>query len=321
MALVLPSGKDVHAEGAADYPTKLITHVVPVPPGGLVDMIARSLGERLAMAWGQSVIVRNMPGGNFQIGVTNVAKSANNGYTLLVDMEAAFVINPQLYKTLSYDPVKDFTPISGLVYSDNVLLAHPSFPVNNVGKFIEMAKKRPGEMNYGSFGIRSASYLNMVMVETMTGVNLIPIDYKGGGSYGHRRVVASHVPIAFRPMALALPLWKSGKIKILGVLSPNRLAYAPELPTLSESGLPGFQARPWFGLFVPNGTPQDIISKINEEVQQILADPEFKKNAVTSRSMEMMASSPEQLTDCTLNSAHHNSACERNKDGRLPRRS
>ncbi len=277
-----------------DYPNKLITLVVPVPPGGLVDMIARSVAERLSAAWDQAVIVKNMPGGGFQIGVTSVAKSAPDGYTLLVAMDAALVVNPHLFKSLTYDPDKDFTPISGLVYSDNVLLANPSFPPNNVGELIALAKQKPGELNYGSFGVGSASHLGMLMLEMMAGVELVAIDYKGAAPM-ITDVVAGHIPVAFGPMAIAQPLWKSGKLKILGVSSSTRLAYAPELPTLSESGLPGFQARPWFALFAPSGTPREVVSRINAEVQRILADPAFRQNAVYARGMDIMPSSPAEL--------------------------
>jgi tripartite-type tricarboxylate transporter receptor subunit TctC len=293
LSLLSHSGA-VRAE--VDYPSRLITLVVPVPPGGLVDMIARSLAERLSAAWGQGVIVKNMSGGGFQIGVTSVAKSAPDGYTLLVAMDAAFVVNPHLYKSLSYDPAKDFIPVSGLVSSDSVLLANLSFPANNVGELIEIARKKPGELNYGSFGVGSASHLGMVLLEMMAGVELVPIDYKGAAPM-ITDVIAGHVPVAFGPMAVAQELWRSGKIKILGVSSPTRLSYAPELPTLAESGLPGYQARPWFGLFAPSGTPADVVSKINTEVQRILADPAFKENAVHARGMGDMARSPEQLAE------------------------
>ena len=281
---------------AQSYPDRPIKIVVPVPPGGLVDTLARSIGQRLTKSWGQTVIVENKPGGNFQIGLAYAAKSAPDGYTLLLAMDAPFVINPHLYSKLNYDPDKDFAPITSLVSFQQTLVAHPSFPANNVRELIALARKKPGELNYGAYGVGSTANLWMEMLESMAGVKLTAVQYKGVAPL-MTNLIGGQVPIMFMSVGQALPLWKNGKIKILGVATPQRLEMFPGIPTAAESGLPGFEAAAWFGLFAQSGTPPELIDKINSEVKEIIADPTFRKTVLAPLFGQPMTSSPVQFSN------------------------
>lgn len=279
---------------AKGYPSKLITIVVPVPPGGLVDLLARAIEVQLAETWGESVIVENKPGGNFQIAVAYVARAKPDGYTLLLAMDAPFVINPHLYTNLNYDPLADFAPITSLARFDLVLAAHPSLPVNNVQGLIALAKQKPGELNYGSFGIGSTANLYMELFDRMAGIKMVPVHYKGVAPM-IADVVAGNVPLMFSGVGQTLPLWQDGKLKVLGVATKERVPSFPDVPTIAESGLPGFEASAWFGLFAPRGTPPDVLAKINAETRQIVASSAFRKKVLAPAYGEPMTSSPEDF--------------------------
>ena len=276
------------------YPSKQINIVVPVPPGGLVDLVARAVGERLAEIWGQTVIVENKAGGNFQIATSYVAKSAPDGYTLLLAMDTPFVINPHLYTKLSYDPIADFAPITGVIRLDLVLAAHPSLPVNNVRDLIALAKKKPGDLNYATFGLGSTANFYMKMFESMADVKMVPIHYKGVAPM-ITDVVAGHISMMFSSVGQTLPLWKEGKLKVLGVGTRERIASFPDAPTISESGLPGFEANAWFGFYAPKGTAGDIVGKINAETRRIVAAPAFRERFLAPYFAEPTVSSPEEF--------------------------
>jgi len=292
-AAVLPAVSRIAAAQA--YPSKQINIIVPVPPGGLVDLIARALGERLAEVWGQTIIVENKAGGNFQIATAYVAKAGPDGYTLLLAMDAPFVINPHLYTKLTYDPIADFAPITSLVRFELVLAAHPSLPVDNVRDLIALAKKKPLELNYATFGLGSTANLYMKMFESIAGVELAPVHYKGVAPM-ITDVVAGHVPMMFVTVGQTLPLWKEGKLKVLGVGARERIASFPDIPTFSESGLPGLEANAWFGLYAPKGTAGEIVGKINTETRRIVTAPDFREKVLAQYFGEQMVSSPEEFT-------------------------
>ena len=260
----------------------------------MVDLTARLIGQRLSREWGQTVIIENKPGGSFQIAASYVAKAAPDGYTLFLAMDAPFIINPHLYDQLSYDPVKDFAPITGLVSLKVALVAHPSLPVNNVRDLIELAKKKPGELNYGSFGVGSTANLYMAMLSSEAKIKMTPVHYKGVAPMIND-VVAGHVPLMFLSVGQAIPLVGAGKVKVFGVASAVRLEQFPHARTIAESGVPGFEAKQWFGLFAPSGTPREIVDKINAEVRRIFADTSFVRPFSTNMSRELMVGSPEEL--------------------------
>jgi tripartite-type tricarboxylate transporter receptor subunit TctC len=280
---------------AQTYPAKPITIIVPAAPGGVTDTLGRMLAQRFTEAWGQQVVVENKPGANNQIAAEYVAKSAADGHTLFIGPEVTFVVNPSLYSRLSYDPVNDFTPITGLVTINHALIVHPSVPVDSVKDLIALARAKPGTLNYGTFGVGSSGHLNMELLQALAGVKLQPVHYKGA-TPALTDVMAGHIQLMFISVGSAVPQWKAGKVKLIAVGAANRMPLLPEAPTVAESGLPGYEAQSWFGLFAPAGTPRDIITKINGEVRRIFAEPEFRKSFLDRQYFTSIEGSPEQLT-------------------------
>ena len=279
---------------AQPYPSKPIRMVVPYTAGGPADLLVRALGQKLADAWGQQVIVENKPGANNQIAAEYVAKAPADGYTLFVGPETTFVVNPSLYPKLPYDPVKGFTPISGLVSINHALILNPALPVHNVKELIALAKEKPGELNYGTFGVGSSGHLNMELLQALSGAKFQAVHYKGA-TPALTDVMAGHIQLMFISVGSAVPQWKADKVKLIAVGAAKRMALLPEVPTVAESGLPGYEAVSWFGLFGPPGMPTDIVDKINAEVRKIFADPEIKKNFLERQYFDSIAGTPEQL--------------------------
>ena len=286
------------AAQAQSYPSRTITLTVTAAAGGVTDVVARALGQRLAQAWGQQVVIENKGGAAHVVGAQSVAKAAPDGYSLLVAEAGTFTINPTLYGKgkLPYDEEKDFIPITGIVRINQALLGHPSLPANDVRELIELASKRPGELTYGTAGIGSAPHMNMVLFESMAKVRLVPVHYRGAAP-ALTDVIAGHVNLMSVSVSLALPPLRAGQIKIFGIGSGKRLPLASDIATVAESGLPGYEATTWFGLFATAGTPREIVTKINAEVAKILADPQFREKFLAPQMFEPMASSPEEFAD------------------------
>lgn len=286
------------AAQAQSYPTRTITLTVTAAAGGVTDVVARALGQRLAEAWGQQVVIENKGGAAHVVGAQSVAKAAPDGYSMLVAEAGTFTINPILYGKgkLPYDEEKDFTPVTGIVRINQALLGHPSLPANNVRELIALAKKKPGEFTYGTAGIGSAPHMNMVLFESMAGVKLQAVHYRGAAP-ALTDVIAGHVNLMSVSVSLALPPFRAGQIKIFGIGSSKQLAPAADIPTVAESGLPGYEASTWFGLFATAGTPRDIVDKINAEVVKLLADPQFREKFLAPQMFEPMPSSPEAFAD------------------------
>ena len=286
------------AAHAQSYPTRTITLTVTAAAGGVTDVVARALGQRLAEAWGQQVVIENKGGAAHVVGAQSVAKAAPDGYSLLVAEAGTFTINPTLYGNgkLPYDEEQDFIPITGIVRINQALLGHPSLPANDVRELSELAHKTPGELTYGTAGIGSAPHMNMVLFESMAGVKLVPVHYRGAAP-ALTDVIAGHVKLMSVSVSLALPPFRTGQIKIFGIGSGKRLPLAPDIPTVAESGLPGYEATTWFGLFATAGTPPAIVTKINAEVAKILADPQFREKFLAPQMFEPMASSPEEFAE------------------------
>jgi tripartite-type tricarboxylate transporter receptor subunit TctC len=278
------------------YPSKPIHIVVSSTPGGITDILARALGQRLAETWGQQVIADNKPGANNIIAAEYVAKAAPDGYTLLLTAEATFVINPSVYAKLPYDPVRDFEPITGLARQHQVLIARMSLPVKDLRELIELARAKPGELSYASFGLGSNGHLHMELLESMAGVKLAHIPYKGAMP-ALTDVAAGHVAMMFVGVAAAVSNWKAGKVKILAAGSPQRLPQLPEVPTVAEMGLPGYEAMGWFGLFATGGTPREIVAKLNAETRRVVGDPAFRERILAPGVLEPITSSPEQFAE------------------------
>jgi tripartite-type tricarboxylate transporter receptor subunit TctC len=296
--IVLACLADPAAAQAQSYPTRTITLTVTAAAGGVTDVVARALGQRLAEAWGQQVVIENKGGAAHVVGAQSVAKAAPDGYSLLVAEAGTFTINPILYGKgkLPYDEEKDFIPVTGIVRINQALLGHPSLPANNVRELIALAKMKPGELTYGTAGIGSAPHMNMVLFESMAGVKLQAVHYRGAAP-ALTDVIAGHVNLMSVSVSLALPPFRAGQIKIFGIGSSKRLAPAADIPTVAESGLPGYEASTWFGLFATAGTPRDIVDKINAEVVKLLADPQFREKFLAQQMFEPMPSSPEAFAD------------------------
>ena len=282
----------------ASYPDRPITLIVTAAAGGVTDVAARAVGQELSKAWGQPVIVENRGGAAHILGAQSVAKADPDGYTLMVGEAGTFTINPTLYGKgkLPYDEATDFIPITGVVRINQALLGHPSLAAGTVRELIALAKARPGELTYGTAGIGSAPHMNMVLFESMAGVKLQGVHYRGAAP-ALTDVMAGHVQLMSVSVSLALPALRAGQVKIFGIGSSERLAAAADIPTVAESGLPGYEASTWFGLFATAGTPRAIVDKVNAEVANILADPQFREKFLAPQMFEPMPSTPEAFAD------------------------
>ena len=274
-ALSVP-GFLVPAPAAAQaYPTKPIRLVVPFPPGGSLDVVARAIGQKLTEAWGQPVVIDNRPGAGGNIGADLVAKSAPDGYTILEGALSTHAVNVSLYGKMPYDPIKDFAPITLVATTPNVLVLNPTLPVNSVPELVAYAKAHPGTLSFGSGSNGSAGHLAGELFKTEARVDIVHIPYKGGAP-ALQALLAGDTQLMFDNLANSTPQLKAGRLKALAVTTARRSALAPELPTLAETGLPGFDIYTWWGFMAPAGTPKEIIAKWNAEVTRILATPEMK---------------------------------------------
>jgi tripartite-type tricarboxylate transporter receptor subunit TctC len=254
--------------GAQSYPSRPIRIVVPFPPGGATDIFARQVAQKMTESWGQQVLVDNKAGASGTIGSEQVAKSAPDGYTLMLTA-THHSINPGLYAKLPYDTLRDFSNVALIATSPNVLLLHPSVPVNSVQELIAHVKARPGGMHYASSSVGGATHLTAELFKTAAGINLIHVPYKGAAP-AMTDLLGGQVTMMFDVLSTSMPHVRAGKLKALGVSSSRRSAIAPDVPTIAESGLPGFEAISWFGLYAPAGVPKDTINKLNAEVVRIL---------------------------------------------------
>ncbi len=261
---------------APAYPTKPIRIVVPFPPGGATDLLARDVAQKLTDAWGQSVIVDNRPGAGGNIGSELVAKAAPDGYTLEMGTVGTHAINASLYAKMPYDHVKDFVPIILVAGVPNVLVVNPSVPVNSVAELIAYAKANPGKLNFASSGAGTSIHLSGELFKVMAGVDVTHVPYKGSAP-ALQDLLGGQVQFMFDNLPPSLPHIKAGKLRALAVTSTTRAPALPDLPTMAESGLPGFEASSWFGLLAPAGTPPAIVAKINAEVAKWLATPEARE--------------------------------------------
>lgn len=257
------------------YPNKSIRVIVPVAPGGGTDFIARLIGQKLSEAWGQPVIVDNRPGGAGNLGVEIAAKAVPDGYTLVIPI-TSFPINPSLYSKLPFDTVRDFAPITLVASAPLLLVVNPGAQANSVKELIALAKARPGQLNYANSGAGTTAHLAGELFKRMAGVDIVSIAYKGGGP-AVIDLIAGNVQIYFSTVPAALPQVKAGRLRALAVTSSKRLNEIPEIPTVSESGLPGFEVVAWFGMFAPGKTPQPIVKKLNGEVVGILGMPDVRE--------------------------------------------
>jgi tripartite-type tricarboxylate transporter receptor subunit TctC len=260
---------------AQGYPSKSVTIIVPFPPGGGYDTHARAIAPRLSQILGQPVVVDNRAGAGGTIGLALAARSAADGHTLVVAGAGDIAISPFLYQNLSYDTAKSFAPITMIGQFSLVLAAHPSIPVKTVKDLIALARSKPGHLSYATSSIGSTGHIASEMFKTMAQVDLISVPYKGTGP-GIIGLMGGHVATMFAEPGSIMPHVRSGKVRGIAVSTPKRAAGIPEIPTIAESGLPGFDVTGWWGIFAPAGTPQPVIQRLHNEVVAIVKAPEFR---------------------------------------------
>lgn len=268
---------------AQPYPAGPLRIVVPFPAGGGVDTAGRLLGQKLAEAIGKPVVIDNRAGANGMIGSEIVAKSPKDGYTLLVN-GANFVTTPSLYKNVTYDPIKDFEPISLLAHAPNILVVHPSLPVKTVRELIAFAKARPGQLNYASSASGSTPHLAAELFNTMTGTRMVHVPYRGTGP-AITAIISGEITVMFMPALAAIPYIENGRLRALGVTTIERLPALPQLPTVVEAGLKGYQSSQWYGVLAPAGTPADILEFLNGHAAKIMQSADMKDRMKNSGSV------------------------------------
>jgi tripartite-type tricarboxylate transporter receptor subunit TctC len=278
---------------AQSYPSKPIRLVVPFPPGGAVDFYARVVQGPLSEAFGQPLVIENRTGASGMIGADNVAKSPPDGYSLLLGNIASLAINVGLYKKMPYDPVKDFTPIMRTIDVNYVLVVHPSVPVHTVGELIAYAKAHPGKLAYGSAGSGSLPHLATELFKSLTGIDMVHVPYKGGGPMVID-LLGGTVQVVIADQANLMPQVRSGKLRALAVASPRRSPDEPDLPTIAESGVPGFQAVAWNGLVAPAGLPPAIVTRVHDAFARVMAMPDVRARLLKG-GLDPIGDSPEEF--------------------------
>ncbi|MBX3665928.1 MAG: tripartite tricarboxylate transporter substrate binding protein [Burkholderiales bacterium] len=287
--MVLPAQA---ASAAAEWkPTKPIRMLVGFAPGGGTDTTARAMGNKLSELLGQQVIIDNRPGASGNIATEIAANSAPDGYTVLMGTIAALAINPALYKKLGFDPLKDVTPVTQAVDSTNILVVHPSVPAKSVAELVTLGKSKP--LNGGSSGVGGAGHLALELFNLQTGTKIVHVPYKGGGP-SIIDLVAGNIHLIFATAASAVPHIKAGKLRALGVTTAKRSALVPELPTINEAGVKGFDANNWYGILVPAKTPRNIINRLNKDAIAVLNMPDVKKILFAS-GLDAAPTTPEQF--------------------------
>ncbi len=279
------------ATAQTSYPTRPIRMVVPFTPGGSTDILARSIGMELSKAWGQPVIIDNVPGAGGSIGADKVAKAPADGYTLLMGHIGTLAVNPSLYPKLPYDPVKDFAPVAWVARVPNVLVVHPSVKAANLKEYVALAKARPGQLNYGSGGNGSAANLASEYFKLQTGTAILHIPYRGTAP-AVTDLMGGQIQMLFTGAPAVMGQIKGGQLRALAVSSPKRLDILPDVPTVAESGYKDFEADQWYGVVAPTGTPKEVIAKLNAQINQALASAELKTR-LTNEGAIAMPTTPE----------------------------
>ena len=264
------------ADKAVDYPNKPVRMIVAFSPGGSSDIVARVMAQHLGAMWGQQVVVDNRAGAGGMLGHEIGARAPADGYTIVLTSIGPLVVNPMLYKKAGYDPVRSFTPVTLTVSLLNALVVHPSVPATSVRELITYAKARPGQITYGSSGIGGAGHLAGELFGMMSGVKLVHVPYKGG-ALAMIDLVGGQIQMIFATLATALPHMKGGKIRALAMTTKDRVPMAPDLPTISEAALPGFEANNWDGMLFPASTPRAIVSKVGRDTGRVLSLPEVRE--------------------------------------------
>lgn len=293
VGLALAASASTYGQGAAGFPARPVRIVIPLPPGGVTDGMARFIAQRMQETWGQPVVPENRPGASHFIAAEHVARSAPDGHTIFFANHATLAMNPGLFSKMPYDPLKDFTAISLVVTSANVLMAHPSVPAKDVHELIALAKAQPGKLNYGSQGLGSSGQVGIAMLAHMAGISLVHVPYKGP-ALATQDLIGGQVQLLFDTVFSQLANIRAGKLKALAISSRERHPLLSDVPTVAEQGFAGYEVIPWFGLVAPAATPRDIVAKLGAEVVRILAD-ETQRKRLTDLGLTVVASTPEEF--------------------------
>ena len=291
LAASVPTGGPAAAQ--TNYPEQTVRIVVGYPPGVSPDIAARLLGDKFSDAWGKPVVIENVPGAGSNIATDRVAKAAPDGYTLLMAGNSSIVVSPSLYDKLPYDPIRDFAPIAQVFVATNILCVHPDVPAKTLPELVALARANPGKLTYGHAGIGTSQHLAGELFKAMTHTDIQPVAYRGTTGV-LPDLLAGRITMFFGNVANVLPLIREGKLRAFAVTSLKRSAVTPDLPTMDESGYPGFDAVPWFGLMAPAGTPQPIIDKLHRETARVLATPDVRKK-MAGYGLDIIGNSPAEF--------------------------
>ena len=286
---------------AQAYPSKPIKLVVPFPPGGPLDLAGRAIGQHLSEAWGQPVVVENKPGAGGNIGADMVAKSAPDGYTIVMGALSTHAVNPHLFAKMPYDALKDFAPVTLVAQTPNVLVVNPGVGANSVKDLVALAKASPGKLSFASGSNGSAGHLAGELFKTLAAINIVHVPYKGGAP-AMQDLLGGQVQFMFDNLANSMAQLKAGKLKAFAVTTAKRSSLAPDLPTMAEAGVPGFDISTWYGIMAPAGTPPDVVRKLNAEIVKFLASDDMKEK-LKAQGAEPAPMSPEQF-DAFIRAEH-----------------
>lgn len=281
------------ASNAQDYPTKPVRLVVPFPPGGPMDILSRAIGERLTARLGQQVVVDNRGGASGTIGSEIVSRAVPDGHTLLAGHSGTHVVNVSLFPKLGYDPVKDFAPITLTATLPMALVVHPSLPVKSAAELIALAKAKPGEINFATASSGGPTHMAAMLFQTLSGINIVHIPYNGNAA-ALNDVMAGRVQMMFSNLLTSAPLARANKLRMLAISTGKRTPQAPDVPTVAEAAIPGYDYTPWFAMFAPAGTPRPIVQLLNREIKRALEGPEMQQRFRT-QAIDLETSTPEEL--------------------------
>jgi tripartite-type tricarboxylate transporter receptor subunit TctC len=275
-----------NAVSAQDFPNRAITIIVPQPPGGGTDIISRIVAQQLSLQLGKPVVVENKPGAGTLVGTDAAAKAAPDGYTLLAGLTANMAVNPSLFKTLSYDPIRDFVPVGMMAEFPFVLVVSNNFPAKSVKELLALAKAKPGEINFASAGNGTGQHLSAELFKLMAGVDMTHVPYRGAAP-AYSDVISGRTPVFFDNLASGLGQIKGGAVRALAVTGKERSPLLPDVPTIAEAGVPGYQNYVWFGLWAPKKTPQPVVEKLYAEIRKAVATPSVKERIMKDAGVPM----------------------------------
>jgi tripartite-type tricarboxylate transporter receptor subunit TctC len=294
LVFALLAGVATVGHAAETYPVRPVRFVVPLPPGGAGDIVARTVAAKLSELWGQQVVIDNRGGANTIIGTELVAKAKPDGYTWLLGVQGSLAINPVTYRNLPYDALKDFEPVTQLTRYGYVLIVPPALPVKNVREFIALAKRRPGDISYGTSGTGGSNHLAGELFRLMAGVTMTSVPYKGSGP-ALTALLSGEITSMFDTLITSVPLVKANRVRALGVTLQQRSPSLPGIPTISEAGLPGYRFDAWQSIVVPAGTSRTIVDKIHSDVVKVLGLPDVRERLVDQGANELVGSSPDEF--------------------------